>query len=127
MVPGIIRRYLLARKIIYPGADYVDWIGIDGYLKDQNNASSFAELFGPWYAKYVTYQKPLIVVETGAPQNDQADYFDWDWPKRANTIPGLKAILYFDALGNNGDWSLSQPGLAAFAQLLANPYFSFHQ
>ena len=42
-------------------------------------------------------------------------------------FPGLKAILYFDAPGKDGDWSLSQPGLAAFAQLLANSYFSFHQ
>ncbi len=111
----------------YPGADYVDWIGIDGYLKDTNTASSFAELFGPWYAKYVTDQKPLIVVETGAPQNDQANYFGGIGQSVPTQFPGLKAILYFDAAGNNGDWALSQPGLAAFAQLLANPYFSFHQ
>jgi Glycosyl hydrolase family 26 len=111
----------------YPGADYVNWIGIDGYLKDTNTASSFAELFGPWYAKYASYQKPIIVVETGAPQNDQADYFNGISQDVPTQFPGLKAILYFDAPGNNGDWSLSQPGLAAFAQLLANPYFSFHQ
>ncbi len=111
----------------YPGANYVDWVGIDGYLKDTNTASSFAELFGPWYAKYATYQKPLIVVETGAPQNDQSNYLGGIGQSVPTQFPGLKAILYFDAVGNNGDWSLSQPGLAAFAQLLANPYFSFHQ
>ncbi|MFZ1041090.1 MAG: glycosyl hydrolase [Anaerolineales bacterium] len=111
----------------YPGADYIDWIGIDGYLKDSNTASSFAELFGAWYAKYVTYQKPLIVVETGAPQNDQANYFNGIGQSVPTQFPDLKAILYFDALGNNGDWALTQPGLEAFAQLLANPYFSPHQ
>lgn len=110
----------------YPGADYVDWVGVDGYLRDQNTATSFAELFGSWYAKYVTYQKPLIVVETGASQNDQANYFDGIGQSVPTQFPGLKAILYFDASGPNGDWSLSQPGLAAFAQLLANPYFSPH-
>ena len=111
----------------YPGADYVDWIGVDGYLKDQNNASSFADLLGPWYAKYATYQKPLIVGETGAPQNDQANYFEGISQSVPTQFPSLKAILYFDAPGKNGDWSLTQPGLAALGQLLASPYFSFHQ
>ena len=125
--PSIAGVTTTSTEDFYPGADYVDWIGVDGYLKDQNNASSFAELLGPWYAKYATYQKPLIVGETGAPQDDQADYFNGIGQSVPTQFPGLKAILYFDAPGKNGDWSLSQPGLTAFAQLLANPYFAFHQ
>ena len=75
----------------------------------------------------LTYHKPLIVVETGAPQNDQANYFEGIGQNVPTQFPDLKAILYFDAAGSNGDWALTQPGLTAFAQLLANPYFSFHQ
>jgi glycosyl hydrolase family 26 len=111
----------------FPGADYVDWIGIDGYLRQGNNASSFAELFMSWYGAYAKYNKPLIVVETGAPPSDQVAYLASIGQSVPKQFPALKGIVYFDAAGNNGEWELTQPGLAAFAQLLANPYFSFHQ
>ena len=111
----------------YPGENYVDWIGIDGYLKDQNGASSFGELFHSWYAKFVADGKPLIVVETGAPPDEQAAYFNDIGQSVPAQFPSLKAILYFDAAGNNGDWALTPAGLSAFAQLLANPYFSIYE
>ena len=126
--PGLAGSGGVPRMIdYYPGADYVDWIGIDGYLKDANNAASFAELFGTWYTTFVPFNKPLIVAETGAPPTEQAAYFNGMSQSVPTQFPALKAILYFDARGSNGDWQLSQAGLTAFAQLLANVYFSFHQ
>ena len=111
----------------FPGADYVDWIGIDDYLRQEKNVPSFIDLFKPWYSAYVKYNKPLIVVETGALPNDQAAYLDGIGKSVPTQFPALKAILYFDAPGPEGEWELTPAGLAAFARLLANPYFSFHQ
>jgi len=111
----------------FPGADYVDWIGIDDYLRQGKKPSSFADLFMRWYAAYAQYGKPLMVAETGAQPTEQAAYFDGIGQSVPTQFPALKAILYFDAAGPDGDWGLSPAGLAAFAQLMANPYFSFHQ
>jgi len=110
----------------FPGADYVDWIGVDGFLTG-NNASSFAGLYMHWYTAYVKYGKPLIVAETGASPNDQAEFLNGIGQTVPTQFPNLKAIVYFDSKGPQGEWELTQAGLSAFAQLLASPYFSFHQ
>ncbi len=67
------------------------------------------------------------MVETRAFANEQARYFEGIRQNVPKQFPQLKAIVYFDAPGNNGDWELSQAGLESFAQLLAEPYFAFHQ
>ncbi len=80
-----------------------------------------------WYTAYVKYGKPLIVAETGASPNDQAEFLNGIGQTVPTQFPNLKAIVYFDSKGPQGEWQLTQAGLSAFAQLLVNPYFSFHQ
>src|SRR5207253_2783842 len=43
-----------------PGDDYVDWVGVSGYMVDYRTCSA---LFGPVYAKF-SDRKPIMIAET---------------------------------------------------------------
>jgi hypothetical protein len=50
----------------YPGAGYIDWIGVDGYFYP-GLPTTFDALFGPTLADLrARYTQPILVVETGA-------------------------------------------------------------
>ena len=50
----------------YPGDEYVDWIGVDGYFHD-GLPVTFDTLFGPTLSDLrAHYTQPILVVETGA-------------------------------------------------------------
>lgn len=57
----------------YPGSQYVDWIGLDGYLSlDHNGApQNFDEIFGPQVANIRSFapHKLLYLAETGVGSN----------------------------------------------------------
>jgi Glycosyl hydrolase family 26 len=103
----------------YPGDAYVDWIGVDGY---DRSGGTFASLFSAFYAQWVGRGKPMMVAETGAQASDQVAYLD-SIATGAPSLPGFKAVVYFDAPGPNGSWTLVGPGLDAFVALAENPYF----
>jgi len=99
----------------WPGASYVDWVGIDGYY--YYPAESFATLFGGTISAVRRFTRdPVLITETGvAPEAGQAA-----------KIPGLFAgaraagilgIVLFDA-GGYRDWRIdSDPAaLAAFGR-----------
>ncbi|MEO8927085.1 MAG: hypothetical protein ABI306_07960 [Caulobacteraceae bacterium] len=108
----------------YPGDAYVDWIAADKFDKKHHGQIAFAQLFGPFFASWASHDKPFMVGATGAQSVDQAQFLQGiqkDLPAR---FPRIKAVIYFDATGPKGDWSLQGPGLAAFKALAADPYFS---
>ncbi|MBO0727773.1 MAG: hypothetical protein J2P57_00855 [Acidimicrobiaceae bacterium] len=105
----------------YPGNATVDWIGIDGYAARGQN---FATLFGRFYERYVGHGKPMMVAETGALGADQPAYLSSILASAPSDFPQIKAFVYFDAPGPRGNWSLTTSGLAEYAQLGRNPYFS---
>jgi hypothetical protein len=136
----------------YPGDNYVDWIGIDGY--DRQTAPSAGGidqvLVGSpgspsnFYATWATHDKPMMLGETGAPlcttggpQNSCTSYsgdvqstFLADLETQLPTqFPLIHAVGYFDTASNATVWTLQNepgsPGLTAFASMLAMPYFSF--
>ena len=109
----------------YPGDDYVDWIGADGYDREQHGREAFTEVFSPWYRLFEGHGKPLIVTETGA-TTDQADFLQGVADVLPKDFPRIKAFVYFDAVGAI-DWRLGSyggVGLDAFAELGRNPYFT---
>jgi mannan endo-1,4-beta-mannosidase len=55
----------------WPGREYVNWVGIDGYYNKPSYA--FAPLFGPTIGKVkeLTHD-PILIAETGAPAADQS-------------------------------------------------------
>jgi hypothetical protein len=97
----------------WPGADYVTWVGIDGYYF--HRAETFTALFGPTISTVRRFTgDPVLITETGvAPVAG-----------KAAKIPGLFAgarsagvlgVVWFDASGYR-DWRIDrdQAALAAF-------------
>ena len=80
----------------YPGAQYVNWIGADGYATTSTTANVSND-FGTWYATY-SADKPLMIAETAAIPGLQAQYID-----QLSTVPtrypGIRAVVYFDRAG----------------------------
>jgi hypothetical protein len=111
----------------YPGDQYVDWIGADNYDADHLGAKSFRISFNSFYNQWVVHNKPLMVGETAATAVDQYQYIQSIGQIVPDLYPQFKALIYFDAPGNNGNWSLDGNGVAAFKTLAFMPYFSFHQ
>jgi hypothetical protein len=115
-------------RAYYPGADAVDWIAVDGYARDPDPAAAadaFAGIFSDFYDQFLAEGKPMMIAETGARRDGQAAYLSGLASLLPSTFPQVKALAYFDAEGPRGDWSLTGEGLRAFADLAADPYFSF--
>ena len=51
----------------YPGNDYVDWIGFDGYnfgtTQTWSGWISFFNIYNPLYQKFKNYSKPIMLGE----------------------------------------------------------------
>jgi hypothetical protein len=108
----------------YPGDDYVDWIGADGYSRRGLGHDAFSTQFRNWYDLFADRGKPMIVAETGA-TTDQKEYLEGIEEVVPRDFPQIKAIVYFDAAGDI-DWRLSSyggVGMTAFARLGQIPYF----
>ncbi len=115
----------------YPGSNYVDWIGVDGYQRLDATGQqpvTFSALFSPWYSTYSTYNKPMMIGETAGcqiysspPYN--ADQVSWIQtletslkqrvPPPGNSWGQVRALMYFDAPGGYSikgqacDWRLN--------------------
>jgi len=107
----------------WPGAAYVDWVGIDGYYYERS--STFASVFSPTISQVrALTRKPILVSETAIGQvAGQA-------AKVAGLIDGVKAagllgFVWFDEAQNGGlyhqDWRLEghPAAIAAFRRALA--------
>lgn len=120
----------------YPGNNYVDWIGVDGYDRKQLGTGGFTNLFSKFYADWAPRGKPMLVGETGAvggAGSAQAAYIEGIAKAMPASFPDIKALIYFDGSTHDSpddDWTLlgsdsaGSSGLTAFADLGALPYFS---
>lgn len=105
----------------YPGDNSVDWIGVDAYAY---RGQDFSTLFARFYDRFASHGKPIMVAETGALGADQPAYLASILASAPSDFPQIKALVYFDAPGPRGNWSFTTSGLAEFAQLARNSYFS---
>jgi mannan endo-1,4-beta-mannosidase len=101
----------------WPGASYVNWVGIDGYY--YNPSSNFVSLFGPTIAAVRTKtQKPILIAETSvAPAAGQAakvsDLF------AGMHLYGLLGLVWFNN-DTDHDWRLASPAaITAFRRAAA--------
>jgi mannan endo-1,4-beta-mannosidase len=96
----------------WPGANYVTWVGIDGYYL--RPSSTFASLFGPTIAAVRALTRhPILISETAAtPSTGQP-------AKIADLFAGVRlyellGFVWFDSV-HDGDWRLRSPAaIAAF-------------
>jgi Glycosyl hydrolase family 26 len=110
----------------YPGNQFVDWIGFDGYDRTQD-PTILTSQFLPFYAHWVPNGKPMMMAETGA-TTDQAAFLANLATTLPKTLPKIKALLYYDSEGTS-DWTLANspgnPGLNQFIAMGQLPYFSY--
>ena len=117
----------------YPGDDYVDWIGIDGYnwgtTQDWSQWEAFKYLFRDQVrrSKKLWPDKPIMVAEFASAEKG-GDKAAW-----IREIPGylktsmrdLDLIVWFD-IRKEADWRVksSKDSLAAFQEIMKDPLFS---
>jgi hypothetical protein len=110
----------------YPGDQYVDWIGFDGYDRQQSS-TIITTLFQPFYEHWLPNGKPILIGETGA-TTDQRSYLAALATQVPADLPGIKAVIYYDSKSTS-DWTLADTpgdlGLSQFIDLGELPYFDY--
>ncbi len=114
----------------YPGNNYVDWIGFDGY--DKIEALDFGGVFNHFYQEFAADGKPMIIGETGECPNLQQAYLNSavaEIAGRTNSggysFPLVRGFLYFDSPGQyTCNWNFDAEGMTGFQAMGADPYFS---
>jgi hypothetical protein len=119
----------------YPGDQYVDVIGVDGFNNpDKEAPRTFAGMFGPFLAHFAG-RKPLMIAETatatsagGGPAafiSGMADYLK----RVGGPRYGVVAVCWFDSdTTDSHNWTLSQTPAAwrAWLAMARDPYFGGH-
>lgn len=112
----------------YPGNEYVDWMGADGY---SYGTESFTTVFGPTYKLFqeLAPTKPIILPEWAASNGAgrKAAYISEAFEQVPTRFPAIKAMVYYnDTLGDGRDWPLEYLPAAegAYRAGSAGPAFS---
>lgn len=104
--PNILRPVPeISLAALYPGDDYVDWVGMVGYAVEEYTA---AAVFDPTRAALREFtDRPLVITETGAEPGPHQlpwieDFFGWlaEYPD----IIGFIWFEYSQEQGGNADW-----------------------
>jgi hypothetical protein len=145
--PNIVGPRSTPMSSMYPGDNYVDWTGVDGYNfgTDRNNAwQTFNQIFGfsAYDGGFNTYQllqqaapsKPIMVVETASSENGgskAAWITDMLTVQLPNNFPQIKAFMWFDWNENDSalSWPIESSGAAtqAFASGIASSYYATNE
>jgi hypothetical protein len=95
-----------APMLAYPGDEYADWVGIDGY--DFSGTDSFRSIFKNAYAKALsTANKPIMIAEfaTGVSGQDKGKWIGRMAADLKEFFPAVRAITWFD-INKERDWRL---------------------
>ncbi|WP_319458390.1 glycoside hydrolase family 26 protein [Micromonospora sp. RTP1Z1] len=113
---------------LYPGDDYVDWVGATGYYGTGafSNYRSFDEIFKPTITEIRTFtSKPMVITETGA---SDANGRKAEWIKQTFQMlsrhKDIIGLIWFE-VDKELDWRIvSSPAVAkAFAKGVAAPRY----
>jgi len=111
----------------YPGDDYVDWTGVDGYNWGGADWQTFEAVFKNIYPLLAAKKKPIMIGEMASAEQggDKAAWIDAIIPSLKTRYPQFKALVWFDVDKEN-DWRInsSTAALAAFGRLATDPYFN---
>lgn len=105
---------------LWPGARYVTWIGLDGYLRNEHN--SFQSIFGPALRDVRALSgKPVLITECGVNSGPAQAAQIGALLHAADVYPGVLGLIYFDAETNLSDYRPqdSPASLAAFRRAAA--------
>ncbi|MFE4641167.1 glycoside hydrolase family 26 protein [Streptomyces sp. NPDC056730] len=124
-------------KSLYPGDDYVDWIGMDQYnyfrCHDSENWLDFERSQRPsyeWLRANVSATKPVMLAEfSTAPDPDRPGrQRDWyrEIPAVVPTLPGVRALVHWNrpVPGEGCDLTVDRgPALEGYREAGRAPYF----
>jgi hypothetical protein len=115
----------------YPGDQYVDWTGIDGYNWGTSDPDfewqSFRAVFADMYPKLAAKGKPIIIAEMASDETggSKATWIADIVPTLKNNYPLIKAIVWFD-VNKERRWQInsSASALAAYQKMAKDPYLN---
>jgi len=121
---------------LYPGSQYVDWIGLDGYnwgtTQSWSQWASFAGVFTSSYNKitHIAPTKPLVIAEVNT-TNQGGDKGEWYKDAFAQAIPyefpKIKAVVIFneDRKNENVNWKvdISKNSLNSFISAIHTKFY----
>ena len=130
-------------KALYPGDEYVDWIGYDPYnfyvCTGNRTWKSPYDTVHPFYAwleaNHLGDGKPIMLSEYGTaadPADPEAKrrWFE-AWPAAVKAHPRIKAVLYFNSAGVTTTTDTcnmllndTPSSIAGFSTAAADPYFT---
>lgn len=98
----------------YPGDDYVDWVGITGYLRSSRDVPTFSAVFDKSLAalRSVAPGKPILLSEVGATENGghKVAYVN-DFFANIGNNPDIVGFMWFNyAISEKGatnDWRIT--------------------
>jgi Glycosyl hydrolase family 26 len=121
---------------LYPGDQYVDWTGLDGYNWGTNPAHpdkwrSFDQLYRSTYDEITTSiapGKPLMISEIGSTEygGSKAEWIADAIESVTTEYPQVRGLLWFEKHDDGMDWPIetSSSSAAAFAAGIQNPAFA---
>ena len=121
---------------LYPGDEYVDWTGLDGYNWGTNPARndrwlSFDELYSSTYeyiAQTLAPGKPMAIAEIGSSEHggSKAAWIEDALSSVAADYPQVRALLWFEKFDDGMDWPIetSSAATGAFASGIQSPVFA---
>ena len=122
---------------VFPGDDFLDWCGIDGYnwgvagpgeANPGSRWQTLAEVFGPSYAEITALSaRPIMLSETASAEAGGAKA-DWIRTGFGTTIPNLprvRAVVWFNERKER-DWRVdsSRTALNAYRAIVADARYS---
>jgi hypothetical protein len=116
----------------YPGDDYVDWTGLDGYNwgPSKGGWTSFSDLYSTTYREItetIAPGKPLMIGEMGATENggSKASWISEALAEIPTAFPNIRAMLWFDTFDDGMDWPIetSSSATSAFAGGVSAPAY----
>ncbi|HKP60736.1 MAG TPA: glycosyl hydrolase [Polyangiales bacterium] len=114
----------------YPGDDYVDWTGVDGYNWGAGSGfqwQSFHDVFARIYPVLATKGKPIVIGEMASDENggDKAAWIDAMIPTLRSDFPMIKAVVWFDVKKERA-WQInsSPESLAAYMRFANDPFMN---
>lgn len=117
---------------VYPGDDYVHWVGMDGYNWGDDGKHSwtdFSSLFKQTYHDILFLtKKPMMIAEIASSDDTKGAKADWVSDAYSKQIqhnfPAVKAVIWFN-YDKEHDWRISSsPEVqSAFVKAIASPYY----
>jgi hypothetical protein len=116
----------------YPGDEYVDWTGLDGYNwgPSKGGWTSFSHLYDSTYhaiTDSIAPSKPLMIGEMGSTEKggSKASWISEALAEIPTAFPKIRAMLWFDTFDDGMDWPIetSSSATSAFAAGVQAPAY----